>query len=189
MWRCPVTDTEEIDGLACYCDCGLMWHVTERQRSCVACHSIWQCSCVACHLIWQCHYMAFAFSALTLLVVRQEGHPACEKMGDGGGGHWLVRMEWRPAGWSLCLPVNLPLHHKSPEVLFWHRLTQKKGRKTAVVVWCHYMACHSLRQFSCVACHEVWNVLVWHVSHCESLSMTHGASEQTYDQLLHKVRN
>jgi len=26
-------------------------------------------------------------------------------MGDGGGGHCLVRMEWRPAGWSLCLPL------------------------------------------------------------------------------------
>jgi len=22
-----------------------------------------------------------------------------------GGGHWLVRMEWRPAGWSVCLPL------------------------------------------------------------------------------------
>jgi len=56
-----------------------------------------------------------AFSALTLLVARQEGHPACKmkNMGVGGGGHWLVRMEWRPAGWSVCLPpFNLPLHHK-----------------------------------------------------------------------------
>jgi len=26
-------------------------------------------------------------------------------MGDGGGGHWLVRMEWCPAGWPLCLPL------------------------------------------------------------------------------------
>ena len=26
-------------------------------------------------------------------------------MGDGGGGHWLVRIEWRPAGWSVCLPL------------------------------------------------------------------------------------
>jgi len=26
-------------------------------------------------------------------------------MGDGGGGHWLVLMEWRPAGWSVCLPL------------------------------------------------------------------------------------
>ena len=25
--------------------------------------------------------------------------------GDGGGGQWLVRMEWRPAGWSVCLPL------------------------------------------------------------------------------------
>jgi len=26
-------------------------------------------------------------------------------VGDGGGGHWLVRMEWRPAKWSVCLPL------------------------------------------------------------------------------------
>jgi len=26
-------------------------------------------------------------------------------VGDGGGGHWLVRMEWRPARWSVCLPL------------------------------------------------------------------------------------
>jgi len=27
-------------------------------------------------------------------------------MGDVGGGHWLlIRMEWRPAGWSVCLPL------------------------------------------------------------------------------------
>jgi len=46
-----------------------------------------------------------AFSAFTLLVERQEAHPACKKWGDGGGGHWLVRMEWHPAGWSVCLPL------------------------------------------------------------------------------------
>jgi len=34
-----------------------------------------------------------AFRALTLLVGWQEGHPACKKMGDSGGGHWLVWME------------------------------------------------------------------------------------------------
>jgi len=33
-------------------------------------------------------------------------------MGDGGDGHWLVRMEWHPAGWSVSASVNLPLHHK-----------------------------------------------------------------------------
>jgi len=47
-----------------------------------------------------------AFSALTLLVGWQEGHPAClKKWGNGGGGHWLVQMEWHPAGWSVCLPL------------------------------------------------------------------------------------
>jgi len=41
---------------------------------------------------------------LTLLVGQQEGHPVCKKIWrDGGGGHRLVRMEWRPAGWSVCL--------------------------------------------------------------------------------------
>ena len=24
---------------------------------------------------------------------------------DGGGGQWLVRTEWRPARWSVCLPL------------------------------------------------------------------------------------
>jgi len=46
-----------------------------------------------------------AFSALTLLVGWQKGHPVCKKLGDGGGGHWLVRMKWHPAGWSVCLPL------------------------------------------------------------------------------------
>jgi len=35
-----------------------------------------------------------AFSALTLLVGRQDGHLACKRVGDDGGGHWLVHMEW-----------------------------------------------------------------------------------------------
>jgi len=38
----------------------------------------------------------YAFSALTLLVGLQEGHPAHKKHGDGGVGHWLVQMQWRP---------------------------------------------------------------------------------------------
>jgi len=51
-------------------------------------------------------YILVAFSALTLLVGQQEGHLACKKYGeDGRRGHWLVRMEWHPAGWSVCLPL------------------------------------------------------------------------------------
>ena len=26
-------------------------------------------------------------------------------MGNDGGGHCLVRMEWHTAGWSVCLPL------------------------------------------------------------------------------------
>jgi len=44
------------------------------------------------------------------MVGQQERHPACKKYGGGGGGeHWLVRMEWRPARWSLCLPLLICL--------------------------------------------------------------------------------
>jgi len=51
-------------------------------------------------------FTAVAFSALTLLVGRQEGHPARKKIwGEGGGGQWLVRMERCPSGWSVCLPL------------------------------------------------------------------------------------
>jgi len=73
------------------------------------------------------------------LVGRQEGHPACKKWGDGGGEHWLVRMEWRPAGWLVSASVNLPLHHKVQKFSSgtgspgWSR---KKGRKMVVVWWC-----------------------------------------------------
>ena len=79
-----------------------------------------------------------ALSALTLLVGRQEGHPACKKYGG-----W-----WR---WALLSPdgvapsrmvgvsasVNLPLHHKVQKFFSgtgspgWSR---KKGRKTVVCV-------------------------------------------------------
>jgi len=66
-----------------------------------------------------------AFSALTLLVGWQGGHPACKKIGG-----W-----WR---WALVSPdgvapsqmvgvfasVNLPWHHKVQKFLFWQRLTR-----------------------------------------------------------------
>jgi len=62
------------------------------------------------------------------------------KWGDGGGGHWLVRMEWRPARWSVCLPLLIfACTIKSRSSLLapaypsaeWSR---KKGRKTDVCV-------------------------------------------------------
>ena len=93
-----------------------------------------------------------AFSALTLLVGLQEGHPACKKYGeDGGGEHWLVRMEWHPDGWSVSASVNLPLHH---EVQKFSSGTGSPGwsRKRAVKrLWCGIL-------YRCV-----W--LTYHTSH------------------------
>jgi len=71
---------------------------------------------------------------------------------DGGGGHWLVRMEWCPAGWSVCLPLLIfpctiksrssllaPAHPGGPG---------KKGRKTAGCGYCDFIrtfsSCHCL---------------------------------------------
>jgi len=46
----------------------------------------------------QLHEPIIAFSALTLLVVRQEGHPACKKT------------EWWVAGMVICLERGADLH-------------------------------------------------------------------------------
>jgi len=93
-----------------------------------------------------------ALSALTLLVGRQEGHPACKKYGG-----W-----WR---WALLSPdgvapsrmvgvsasVNLPLHHKVQKFFSGTGLpgsSQKKGHKTGVCVcvcvgeWSPYIVLH-----------------------------------------------
>jgi len=62
--------------------------------------------------------------------------PACKKWGDGGRGHWLVRMQWRPAGWSVFLSLLIFPCTINSKVLFWHRLTgvvPKKGHKMVVV--------------------------------------------------------
>ena len=48
--------------------------------------------------ISSCVYLMFAFSALTLLVGRQEGHPACKKT------------EWWGAGVVICLERGADLH-------------------------------------------------------------------------------
>jgi len=85
-----------------------------------------------------------AFSALTLLVGRQEGHPARKKY--GGWWRWALVS---PDGVALSrmvgvsASVNLPLHHKVQKFSSgtgspgWSR---KKGRKTVVVSGCGYLS-------------------------------------------------
>ena len=74
--------------------------------------------------------LTLAFSALTLLVGRQEGHPACKKL-SGGVPEWLsVWSEVQICIWpSWCHCHSLPLASvKSRLVLpFWYRLTWVVG--------------------------------------------------------------
>ena len=58
------------------------------------------------------------------------------KNGDGGGGHWLVRMEWRPAVWSVCLPLLIfPCTIKSRSSLLAPAHPGGPGCKTVMVWW------------------------------------------------------
>jgi len=71
-------------------------------------------------------FWAFPFSALTLLVGRQEGHPACKKLGVG----LLVVTIWL----ELCTSYSSSCHHSPPPSsiaaiksgmeTIWYRLTQ-----------------------------------------------------------------
>jgi len=97
-------------------------------------------SCVRCILSTiLCHHYC-AFSALTLMVGRREGHPACKKY----GGWW----RWTLVGPDGVAPsrmvdvsasVNLPLHHKVQKFSSgtgspgWSR---KNGRKRLWWWWC-----------------------------------------------------
>jgi len=80
-----------------------------------------------------------AFSALTLLVGRQEGHPACKKY--GGWWRWaLVSLDGVAPSRivSVSASVNLPLHHKVQKFSSGTSSpgsSRKKGRKTVVVWW------------------------------------------------------
>jgi len=74
---------------------------------------------------------------LTLVAGQQEGHPACKNMGDGGDGHMLVQMEWRPARWSLCLPLLIfPCTIKSRSSLLALADPGGPGKRAVKRLWC-----------------------------------------------------
>ena len=60
------------------------------------------------------------------------------KMGEvGGGGHWLVRMEWRPGGWSVCLPLLIfPCTIKSRSSLLAPAHPGGPGKRAIIRLWC-----------------------------------------------------
>ena len=62
---------------------------------------------ISTKFIW-CAFSACAFSALTLLVGRQEGHPAYIKLAGRASG--LYKTEWWGAGVVICLERGADLH-------------------------------------------------------------------------------
>jgi len=88
-----------------------------------------------------------AVSALMLLVERQEGYllQPVKNMGDGGGGHWLIRMEWRPTRWSVCLPVLIfPCTIKSRSSLLAPAHPGGPGEMAVKRLWCINLLTYSL---------------------------------------------
>jgi len=95
-----------------------------------------------------CLCLHFAFSALTLLVRRQEAHPTYKKM--AGWCRWAVAS---PDGVALSrivsvsASVNLSLHHKVQKLssgMGLPRWSRKKGRKRLwvyVCIQCSLAAC------------------------------------------------
>jgi len=116
--------------------CGLDSDTARRLAGDKVCilHCAFHCSFSLCIVINA--FSAFAFSALTLLVGRQEGHPASKKMGDAGGGHCLVRMEWRPVGWLVCLPLLVfPYTIKSRSSLLAPAHPDGPGKRAVKRLW------------------------------------------------------
>jgi len=57
--------------------------------------------------------------------------------GDDGGGHWLVRMECLPAGWSVCLPLFIfPCTTKSRSSLLALAHPGGHGKGAVKQLWC-----------------------------------------------------
>ena len=88
-------------------------------------------TCISCWPMTQptstaTRYLPIAFSALTLLVGRQEGHPACKKL-SGGVLAWLsVWSEVQTCIWpSWCHCHSLSLTSVKARLVFpfWYRLT------------------------------------------------------------------
>jgi len=103
-------------------------------------------------------YHGYAFSTLTLLVGRQEGHPVCKKL-SGGVLAWLsvcsdVQTCIRPS-WCHCHSLSLASVKSRLVLPFWYRLTwvvPEKGPLNVCVCVCVlcitvYSKCHVLIPF------------------------------------------
>ena len=77
----------------------------------------------------QLQRLFFTFAVFMISVLNYDG--------DGGGGHWLVWMEWRPAGWSVCLPLLIsPCTTKSRSSLLAPAHLDGPGKRAVKRLWC-----------------------------------------------------
>ena len=99
----------------------------------------------ALYILFACLYRMQAFSALTLLVGRQEGHPACKKL-SGGVLAWLsVWSEVQTCIWSSgchCHSLSLASVKSRLVLPFWYRLTWVVPEKPAVKRVCVFVVVH-----------------------------------------------
>ena len=74
----------------------------------------------------------------------RKGIRPVKNMGDDGGGHWLVWMEWHPAGWSVCLPLLIfPCTIKSRSSLLAEAHPGGPGKQAVKRLWCGVVASES----------------------------------------------
>ena len=103
-------------------------------------------TCFCCSLFCCLHKLVTAFSALTLLVGRQEGHPACKKL-SGGVLVWLsvwsdVQTYIWPS-WCHCHSLSLAPLKSRLALPFWYRLTRVIPDKEPLNV-CFFCFLHKL---------------------------------------------
>jgi len=106
------------------CSLSFFFHACCRSR--FSSRSLCAFSCCVCQWQWYSKSV-FAFSALTLLVGRQEGHPACKKL-RGGVLAWLsvwsdVQICIWPS-WCHCHSLSLASVKSRLVIPFWYWLTR-----------------------------------------------------------------
>ena len=119
-----------------------------------------------------------SFSALTLLVGRQEGHPACKKL-SGGVLAWLsVCSEVQTCiwpSWCHCHSMSLASVKSRLVLPFWYRLTRvvpEKGPLNVCVLFpiSQYFLLHNVCQHS--ICHGSVSVTSWEFYRNSSTNQT-----------------
>ena len=134
--------------------------------------------------LWDCFlprdsaFSASAFSALTLLVGRQEGHPACKKL-NGEVLVWLsvwseVQICIWPS-WCHCHSLSLASVKSRLVLPFWYQLTwlvPEKGRETVCVTLLSLSVYHK-PDFAGIVLKQLnkWSAWFMHITNSSSRMM------------------